>query len=252
MRSSTRARRRRCRPGAGRRPAAGGSAARTALRRRVVPGLVERLLEPGLEVVERLLGLLEGDVAPLDQRLGVELADRAPGFDPLVHERLRVARVVALVVTEAPVADHVDHDVLVEPLPVVEGEAGDADAGLGIVAVHVEDRRLHHLGDVGAVLRAARRLGRGGEAELVVDDQVDGAADAVALDHPELQRLGHDALAGEGGVAVDRAAAAPRSDPGWLMRSCLARAMPTTIGSTVSRWLGLADSSTSISLPGRG
>ena len=35
------------------------------------------------------------------------------------------------------------------------------------------------------------------------------------------------------------------------MRSCLARAMPTTIGSTVSRWLGLADSSTSTSLPER-
>ena len=64
------------------------------------------------------------DVAPLDERLGVELADRAPGVDALVHQRLRVARVVALVVAVAPVADHVDDDVLVEPLPVTRTRAG--------------------------------------------------------------------------------------------------------------------------------
>ena len=80
------------------------------------------------------------DVAPLHERLGVELAHRAPGLDPLVHQRLRVARVVALVVAVAPVADHVDHDVLVEPLAVVVRQPGHPDAGLGVVAVHVEDR----------------------------------------------------------------------------------------------------------------
>ena len=127
------------------------------------------------------LGLLEGDVAPLHQRLGVELADASAAASMrLVHERLRVARVVALVVTVAPVADHVDHDVLVERLAVLVGQPGHAHARLGVVAVHVEDRRLDHLGDVGGVLRRAGGLGRGGEAELVVDDQVDRAADAVA------------------------------------------------------------------------
>ena len=96
------------------------------------------------------LGLLERDVAPLDERLGVELAHRAPGVDALVHQRLGVARVVALVVAVAAVADHVDHDVLVELLAVRERQPGHPHAGLGVVAVHVEDRRLDHLGDVGA------------------------------------------------------------------------------------------------------
>src|SRR5690606_41025871 len=80
-----------------------------------------------------------------------------------VHERLGVAGVVALVVAVPPVADHVDDDVLVEALPVRERQAGDAHAGLGVVTVHVEDRRLDGLGDVGRVLRGAGRLGRGGE-----------------------------------------------------------------------------------------
>ena len=186
-------------------PSAGGCGlARVSFGRRVGAGLLERRLQPVLEVVERGLGLLDRDVAPLDQRLGVELADRAPGVDALVHQRLGVARVVALVVTVAAVAHHVDHDVLVELLAVGERQPGHPHAGLGVVAVHVEDRRLHHLGHVGRVLRRAGRVGRRGEAELVVDDQVDRAADAVALDHRQVERLGHDALAGEGGVAVDQ------------------------------------------------
>ena len=74
-------------------------------------------------------------------------------LDLLVHERLGVARVVALVVAVQPVADHVDDDVLVELLAEGDGEPPDADTGLGVVAVHVEDRRLHHLRDVGRVDR---------------------------------------------------------------------------------------------------
>ena len=61
-------------PAGGRRPAAaaGGGGA-------LGPHLVEGRLQLGVEVVERLLGLLHGDVAPADQRLGVELAHRALG-----------------------------------------------------------------------------------------------------------------------------------------------------------------------------
>jgi hypothetical protein len=67
-------------------------------------------------------------------------------------------------------------------LAVLERQLGHPHAGLGVVAVHVEDRRLHHLGHIGAVLRLTGESGAGGEADLVVDDQVDGAAHPVALD----------------------------------------------------------------------
>ena len=76
--------------------------------------------------------------------------------------------------------------------------------GFGIVAVHVEDRRLHRLGDVGRVHGRAREAGRGGEADLVVHDDVHGAADVVAGQLREVQRLGDHALARERGVAVDQ------------------------------------------------
>ena len=157
-----------------------------------------------MEVAQRVLGLVDGDVATAHQRLDVELAHTATFGDRLVHQRLGVAGIVTLVVTVTPVAHHVDHDVLVEPLAVLPGEVGDSHACLGIVAVDVEDRRLDGLGDVGAVQRRAGVLRCGGETDLVVDDQVDRAADAVAADVAHRERLGDDALAGERRIAVDQ------------------------------------------------
>ena len=129
----------------------------------------------------------------------------------------------------------------------LEREPHHAHRGLGVVAVHVEDRRLHHLGDVGGVDARAPELGRGGEPELVVHDDVDGAADLVARDLGEVERLGDHALARERGVAVHEHRAAPCGAASSAAASPLARAMPSTTGSTASRWLGLAASVSAIS-----
>ncbi len=74
----------------------------------------------------------------------------------------------------------------------------------GVVSVHVEDDRADRLGDVGWVRREADLLGRGGEADLVVHDQVDRAARAVAGHFRKAERFLHNALSGERGVAVER------------------------------------------------
>ena len=122
--------------------------------------------------------------------------------DDVVHQRLGERRVVRLVVPASAVADHVDDDVLLELAPELDRELRHPNARLRVVAVHVEDRRRDHARDVGAVQRRARRGRRGREADLVVHDHVDGAAGAVPAQLREVQRLGHHALAGEGGVAV--------------------------------------------------
>ncbi len=75
--------------------------------------------------------------------------------------------------------------------------------GLGVFAVHVEDGDLQHAGDVARVTRGAAVFRVGGEADLVVDDEVDGAASLVAGEVAQVQRLGRNALADEGGVAMD-------------------------------------------------
>ena len=124
--------------------------------------------------------------------------------DRLVHQRLRERRLVAFVVAEAPVAEHVDDDRLLEFLPELGRDLGGVDHRLRIVAVHVEDRRLDHLGDVGRIGRRARIARIGREADLVVDDEMHGAAGAVAAQAGEAEAFRDHALAGERRVAVDQ------------------------------------------------
>src|SRR4030095_16701451 len=101
-------------------------------------------------------------------------------------------------------APHVEDDVAVELLPIFDGELAGEGHRLGIVAIDVEDRRLDALGDVGRVWRRARELRRGGEAALVVDDEVDAAAGGIAGNARETETFGDDALAGEGSVAMEQ------------------------------------------------
>ena len=165
---------------------------------------LELAFEQGGEVLD-----LAGDPGLVDHALAdqpgaVDLGDRRVLADRRVHERLGEARLVALIVAEAAVAPHVDDDVAVELLPIFDGELAGEGHRLGIVAVDVEDRRLDALGDVGRVRRRARELRRGGEADLVVDDEMEAAAGGVAGDAREAEAFGDDALAGEGGVAVEQ------------------------------------------------
>ena len=83
--------------------------------------------------------------------LGVDLTGRRKLGDLLVHQRLGERRLVALVMAVAAVADHVDHHVGLELLAEFGGDARRVDHGFGMVGVDVEDRRLDHLGDIGAI-----------------------------------------------------------------------------------------------------
>ena len=60
------------------------------------------------------LGFVGRDHAQLRQPLREERPHRRVLRDLLVHQRLRVGRLVGLVVAVAPVADQVDHDVAAE------------------------------------------------------------------------------------------------------------------------------------------
>ncbi len=135
-----------------------------------------------------------------------KIARRRMTRDLLVQQRLGERRLVAFVVAEAAVADHVDHGVFLETLAVLDGDARAVDDGLGVIAVDVEDRRVDHLGDVRAVGRRAREARRGREPDLVVDDEMDGAARAIAAQAGEIEGFRHQALAGERGIAVQEQA----------------------------------------------
>ena len=93
-------------------------------------------------------------------------------LDEGVAARLGDGGVVGFVVAVATVADEVDDDVGVEALAVLGGDGGDADGGVGIFAVDVEDGDGQALGEVGGEARGVGLFGVGGEAEEVVGDDV--------------------------------------------------------------------------------
>jgi hypothetical protein len=148
-------------------------------------------------VAERVAQTLGGEL------VGVETARARMLGDLLVHQRLGQRGGVLLVVAQLAETDDVDDHVLLEFHAEVQRQLRGQHHGFGVVAVHVQHRRLDHLDDVRAVQRraAVARIA-GGEADLVVDDQVHRAAGVIAARLGERQRLHDDALAGEGRVAV--------------------------------------------------
>ena len=170
--------------------------------------------------------------------LAVEGRDAGMLRDDLVHAGVREGRLIRLVVPVPAEAEDVQDAVLAEALAELKRQVGHVDEGLRIVAVDVEDGHREHLGDVRREVRGTRRSRRGGEADLVVDDDVDGPAGRIALEVREIESLRDDALAGEGGVPVQQHGHDPLSLAVALL-SCRARALPSTTGSTDSRWLAL-------------
>jgi hypothetical protein len=124
-------------------------------------------------------------------------------LDECVAEGLGDGGIVYLAVTVATVADEVDDDVGVELVAILGGEGGDAYHGSGVFRVDVEDGDGQATGEVGREARGVGLLRLRGKSDEVVDDDVNAAADRVAVDAGEVHGLGPDALASEGCVAVD-------------------------------------------------
>ena len=161
-----------------------------------------------LQMVDEVAGGLADEII-VDQPFGLQasrinVADRRMLADLGIHLRLGERRLVAFIMAEAAIAPHVDHDVAMEFLAIFHRQLAGEGHGFGIVAIDVQDRRLDALGHVAGIGRAARELRAGGEADLVVDDEMDAAAGIVAGDAREAETFPHDALARKGRVAMDQ------------------------------------------------
>ena len=149
------------------------------------------------------------DHAFADKFCAIELADRRVGSDCSVHQRLGETRLVAFIVAEAAVAPHVDDDVAIELLTKLDRQLAAEGHRFRVVAVDVEDRRLNRLGDVRGIGRGARELRRGGEADLIIDHEMERSAGAVAGKTREAETLGDNPLARKRRVTVKQ----DREDP---------------------------------------
>jgi len=148
-------------------------------------------------------GLLDCHVALPDEFLFVEVVDVLACFDFLVHLRLGELGRVDLVMTQASVANDVHYDVFVEFGSVLHGGLESLLDFDGLLRVNVDNGGVDALRQGGRVVAVSVFGGLGGEAYLVVHDDVDGAAGRVVLEVAHLEDFLVDALAAERGVAVD-------------------------------------------------
>ncbi len=151
-----------------------------------------------------LVGLFPGHLAHFQQAPEVVLANTAAFADDVVHQRLGEGRFVTFVVAEPAIAEHVNHNVAVELAPEVHCQLNHLGNSFRVFPVDVEYRALQHLGDVTCVGGAAPLGGSCGEADLVVDHNVQTAAHRVTLELTHVERFLVHTLADEGRITVNQ------------------------------------------------
>ena len=120
----------------------------------------------------------------------------------LVHQRLRIAGLVRFVMAQPAKTNHIENHILFVFLPVVERETHRSISSLGIVAVDMKNRELRHSCDVSRINRRTPGFRRSSKSDLIVDDDMNCSAGAIAAKLRELESLHHDALTGERRVAM--------------------------------------------------
>ena len=165
-----------------------------------IQGVLQALAEGALDG----RNLIAAQFAAVEQALAVEPRNMRMPLDCPVHTRLGKARFVPFIVAVAAITEHVDHNVLFKSLTIFHSQPGHANDGLRVIAVDVENRRLGCLGHVrwirpGVGIFRVRR-----KANLIVDDDVDRAAGAIAAQAGEVERFRHHSLTGKGRVPMNQ------------------------------------------------
>jgi hypothetical protein len=120
-----------------------------------------------------------------------------------VHHWLRYGGFISLVVSASSVAYEIDHYVFLELIPEVDSQLGYENHSFRVVTINVEYRRLNHLSDVSAVLGGARVfLSTRGKADLIIDNNMQGAAGFVPAGLRHLKGLHDNTLARKCRVTV--------------------------------------------------
>ena len=164
---------------------------------------VEGFFGDGIDLGADLFDFFFGDDARVEELAREQATDWGVGIDFGVEGRLSEARFVPFVVAVAAIADEIENNILVKALAEFECQLNDGSGGERIVPIDVEDGEAEGFSWSGAVASGAGVFGDSGEGDLVINDDVDGAAGAVAFEAGEVEGFGDDALSDESAVSVN-------------------------------------------------
>ncbi len=111
----------------------------------------QALVQGGAILILQLSSLLGIDQTLFLQTFHIPLAQGGMVTNGVIHEWLGHGGLVGFIVTLAPVTHHVNDHVLAEGHAEIQRQSRHEHHRLGIVPVHMEDGRLHHLGHVRAI-----------------------------------------------------------------------------------------------------
>src|SRR5210317_1555229 len=129
----------------------------------------------------KLFAVLRRQNAFSDKTLGVEFTRCLLLLNLSVHHWLGARWLIGFVVTATAITNKVDYNVFLKLVTEIYRQLRHKTHSFWIVTVYVEDRSLNHFRDVSTVLcRASVFCFRSGEADLVVDNDMDRAASLVS------------------------------------------------------------------------
>ena len=157
-------------------------------------------MEGGLHVFDFAFG----DQPVFNQTISIKRQRCFLLFDLLVHNRVGEHRFITFVMAKTTIANKIQHDVFVELLTILSGDAGGMHHGLGVVTVDVENRGLDHQRIISGVGAGTAEVRRGGKADLVVHHDMHGSAGAMPAQPRKRKTLCHDALTGKCRIAMQQ------------------------------------------------
>ena len=124
-------------------------------------------------------------------------------FDNAIHHRLSRQRLVGFVMSMAAIRNQINENIPFKDRAIFHRHTCSKSNSLRIIAVHVNNRRLNHFGDVGTKFgrTGVRRVG-GGKTDLVIDHNTNRAADFITPCIGHIQGFLHDTLTGNRGVTM--------------------------------------------------
>ena len=157
-----------------------------------------------VECIQLVFEILLGQHALSDQFLCIDIARILVFGDDVIQFRLCETGFVTFVMPILSVRKQIDENIDIESLAKLQCQFCNIHHRFGVVAVDVENRRVGDFCNVGAL--GARTCVQiiGGEPNLVVDHDVDGAAGLVTFQFGKLYGFINHALTGNGGIAVNK------------------------------------------------
>ena len=167
-------------------------------------GRFKSFLKPCIEGIQHGLGRFRRHRSFLRQPFRIKITRRAQFANAVIHLRLGEGGLVALIMAMAAIADDIQHHIRAKHHAEFGCQACAEHHRFRIIAIHMQDWRLDGFRHIGAVQAGIGMRRNGGEADLVIRDDMQRAAGAIANQLAHRQRFIDHALPRKGSIAMQQ------------------------------------------------